>query len=146
MGKPDAGLGQFRFTQSRGGDVQWEVQAQHAQVFDAEQRATLQNVHVTLFGPKGQELVMEGDEGTIDTAKKNFVLSKHSGLIAVQFQNGYTLTTNNLAWTDGERRFDTLEPVVIIGNGLKITGRGLVGKIDTEEFRILADVRLDLTQ
>ena len=142
----DAGIEHFTFTQSRSGTVQWQVLAQRARLFETENRAALENVRVTLYGPTGRELQLEGDEGTIDTAKKNFVLAKRTGTIAVRLENGYTIFTNHLAWTDARREVTTSDTVTITGNGLEVTGRGLVGKLDVEEFQILEDVHVAILQ
>ncbi len=145
LGRSDAGIDQFKFIQSRAGVVQWEVQAQQAHVFEAEHRARLEQVQVTLYGSKGWELKLEGDEGTIDLVSKDFVLVKREDRIAVQLQSGYTIKTNHLAWTDREREVKTGDPVTISGHGLVVRGRGLVGKLDTEEFRIARDVQVVIT-
>jgi lipopolysaccharide export system protein LptC len=142
----DAGIDQFRFTRSRAGAVQWEVQAARARVFEAENRARLENVKVTLFGAKGWELKLEGDEGTVDTVRKDFVLVKHAAPIVVQLESGYTINTNHLAWRDEDRTIRTDDPITIHGNGLEVKGRGFVGKLDTEEFNILEDVHVAITQ
>lgn len=142
----DAGIDHFTFTQSKAGTVQWQVQAQRARLFDNENRAVLEGVEVTLYGPKGRELRLESDEGTIDTAKKNFVLAKRDGDIAVQLENGYTIFTNHLVWTDASREVSTAEAVRIIGNGLEVTGRGLLGRLDVEEFQVLEDVHVEIVQ
>ncbi len=144
--RADAGIDHFTFTQSRSGTVQWQVEAQHARLFETENRAALENVRVTLHGPTGRELQLEGDEGTIDTAKKNFVLTKRTGTIVVRLENGYTIHTNHLAWTDARREVTTADAVMITGNGLEVTGRGLIGKLDVEEFQILEDVHVAIVQ
>jgi len=142
----DAGIDRFTFTQSRAGAVQWQVQAQRARMFENENRAVLEGVQVTLYGTKGRELQMEGDEGTIDTAKKNFVLAKRTGDIVMRLESGYTILTNHLAWTDARREVTTSDAVTITGNGLEVKGRGLVGKLDIEEFQILEDVHVAILQ
>lgn len=142
----DAGIDNFAYTQSKSGAVQWQVLAQHARLFETLNRASLEGVQVTLYGPKGRTLYLEGDEGTIDTAKKNFVLAKRSGTITVQLDRGYTIFTNHLAWTDERREVTTADEVKIVGNGLEVTGRGLVGKLDVEEFQVLDDVHVSIVQ
>ena len=146
LDRADAGIDQFTFMQSRGGAVQWEVRAQHARVFETENRAILDQVQVTLYGKKGRELRLQGDEGTIDTVKRNFVLARHTGLIAVQLEGGYTVYTNHLAWNDASREITTGDPVTLSGNGLEVTGLGLVGKLDREEFQVLQDVHVEIVQ
>jgi lipopolysaccharide export system protein LptC len=144
--RADAGIDQFTFTQSRSGKVQWQVKAQRARLFEADHRAVLEHVQVTLYGPRGLEFHVEGDEGTVDTATKNFVLSKQTGAMTVHLENGYTIVTNRLAWTDARREVATAEPVTLTGNGVVITGRGLLGKLDSEEFQILNDVHVEILE
>jgi lipopolysaccharide export system protein LptC len=146
LGRSDAGIDQFKFTRSRAGIVQWEVQADRARVFEAENRALLEQVRVTLFGAKGWELKLEGDEGTVDLTTKDFILIKHTGPIAVQLESGYTINTNHLAWKDEDRTIRTDDPITIVGHGLEVKGRGFVGRLDTEEFRILEDVHVAIVQ
>jgi LPS export ABC transporter protein LptC len=142
----DAGIDRFTFTQSKNGQVQWQVQAQRAKVFESEKRAVLEDVQVTLFGQEGWELKLAGDEGTIDTDKRDFMLAKRNGVIAVELESGYTIYTNHLAWADADRRITTRDSVQIIGHGLEITGQGFVGKLDKEEFKILEDVQVEIAQ
>ena len=146
LAQVDAGIDQFSFMQSKGGAVQWHVQAQRARMSEAEHQATLEDVLVTLYGQKGWELKLSGDEGTIDTVQKNFTLVRRTGTIPVHLQNGYTIYTNHLHWVEERREVNTADPVTIIGQGMEITGRGLVGKLDSEEFKILHDVHVELTQ
>jgi LPS export ABC transporter protein LptC len=101
---------------------------------------------VTLYGQKGWELKLSGDEGTIDTTKKNFTLLRHNGTIPVHLQSGYTIYTNHLNWEEERREVSTKDAVTIIGQGMEITGRGLIGKLDSEEFKILDDVHVEITQ
>src|SRR5918996_1845079 len=128
LDRADAGIDQFTFMQSRAGVIQWQVQAERARMIESAHHAMLEQVEVTLYGSKGWEMKLQGDEGTIDTARKNFTLVRRDGPIAVQLQNGYTIYTNHLAWVDERREVRTDDPVTILGQGIEITGRGLVGR------------------
>lgn len=146
LGQSDAGISQFRFTQARAGVVQWEVLAQRARVFEAEKRALMEGVAVTLYGTKGWEMKLTGEEGTVNLATKDFVLANHMQPIVVQLEGGYTVASNHLTWTDGERTISTVDPVTVSGRGLTIRGRGFKGILDAEEFQVLENVRVDLDQ
>lgn len=144
MDTADATISQFAFTQTKGDTVQWQVQAKQARLFERERRAMLQVVAVTLFGQQGKEMTVTGDEGTLNTETKNFVLTNRSEPLMISTQSGYVIYTNHLAWTDQTRELRTQDPVRIVGHGLVVTGRGLLGHLDTEEFEILEDVHVDL--
>lgn len=140
----DARIQDFTFTQTKGEIVQWKVQAEQARLFEKESRAVLNRVQITLYGAQGKELTLSGDDGTLDTQTKNFQLSNRSTPIVVETQSGYTIQTNHLAWTDARHEIQTADHVTINGHGLQVTGRGLLGKMDTEEFQVLEDVRVDV--
>lgn len=140
----DAGIDQFSFLQSQDGKVRWRVEARRARIVEADHSAKLEQVRVTLYGATGWELKLEGDEGMLDTVKRDFVLSRSGGPIVVQLGSGYTIYTNRLAWADARREISTEEPVMMAGHGMEVRGRGLIGKLDTEEFRVLEDVQVDI--
>ena len=142
--KADAKVSQFTFTHTKGDTVQWQVQAQEARVFERDRQAMLQVVAVTLFGRQGRELTVTGDEGTLNTETKNFVLANRSEPLVIHTESGYVIYTNHLAWTDQTREIHTQDPVRIVGHGLEVTGRGLLGHLDREEFEVLEDVHVDL--
>ena len=140
----DARIQDFMYTQTNGDIVQWKVQAEQARLFEKDSHAVLSNVHVTLYGKQGQELTLSGDEGTLDTQTKNFQLSNRTAPIVVETQSGYTIHTNHLTWTDARHEIKTDDHVTINGDGLQVTGMGILGKMDTEEIQVLDNVRVDL--
>lgn len=140
----DATISNFTFTQTKGAVVQWQVQAQQARLFEQDKRALLRTVAVTLFGQQGKELTVTGEEGTLDTATKNFMLANRTTPLVVETTSGYIIYTNHLAWTDHTHEIRTQDPVRIVGHGLEVRGRGLLGHLDTEEFEVLEDVHVDL--
>ena len=143
INQADAIISQFTFTQTKGEKVQWQVNAKQARLFERDNKAILDNVAVTLFGLQGKEMTVQGDEGTLDTESKNFVLANRSEPLVIYTESGYIIYTNHLAWTDQTREIRTQDPVRIIGHGLELTGRGLLGHLDTEEFEVLEDVHVD---
>jgi LPS export ABC transporter protein LptC len=141
----DAGLREFSFVESKEGQVDWTIHAKEAQVFDAESKAILKSVLVTLSDARGLQMTVEGDDGTINTVSKDFVLSKRSGDLALVFEDGYTIYTPRLAWVNNERRFWTDEAVRITGpNHMEVTGQGMDTLLTTREMRIRRDARVEV--
>ncbi len=144
MDHADAVISKFTFTQTKGDKVQWQVDAKQARLFEQDKRAMLDQVAVTLFGASGKEMTVEGDEGQLDTSTKNFLLANRTEPLVVRTDSGYVIYTNHLTWTDETREIRTSDPVRIVGHGLEVTGKGLLGHLDREEFEILEDVHVDL--
>jgi len=140
----DAKLSEFIFTESKGDVLQWQVQAKQARVFEQKKQALLHDVALTFYGGGGEEVTVHGEEGTLDTASKKFMLSNREVPIIVTTRSGYTIYTNHLVWTDKAREIRTEDPVRIVGHGLEIRGLGLLGRMESEEFEVLHDVHVDL--
>lgn len=140
----DAGIEHVTFRQSRDGSVKWEVRAERAEVFEAERSAQLDTVQVTLYGAKGPELTLHSETGTIDTETRDFELANAREPIQVELEGGYTVFTNSLAWTEATGQLHTEAPVTIVGQGMVVSGRGLVGNLEDEEFQVRKDVHVKL--
>ena len=82
----DAKIEEFIFTQSKGDVVQWQVQAKQARLFEHDKRAVLRDVAFTFYGTGGDEVTVHGEEGTLDTATKNFRLMNRQTPIVVETQ------------------------------------------------------------
>lgn len=140
----DAKLGEFTFTQSKGEAVEWQVRAKQARLFEQDKRAVLHEVVLTFYGGAGDEVTVQGEEGTFNTATKDFVLANQEAPIVVQTRSGYTIYTNRLEWVAALKEIRTNAPVRIVGHGLEIRGQGLMARMPSEEFEILQDVHVDL--
>jgi LPS export ABC transporter protein LptC len=140
----DAKIEKFIFTQSKGDVVQWQVQAEQAKLFEQDKRAVLRDVALTFYSTEGEEVIVHGEEGTLDTATKDFRLANRQTPLIVETRSGYTIYTNHLVWTDKLREIRTEDSVRMVGHGLEVRGQGLLGRMETEEFEVLRDVHVDL--
>lgn len=137
----DAWIQGFTYRQTQSGTTRWEVVAERAQVFEQQHQANLQNVSVRLFGVEGEEMLVQSDEGIIDTSTKNFSLMNRDAPVSIAFANGFRVYSNHLQWIDASRKFTTRDEVQIQGPGVTITGTGLVAELDAEQFTILHNVQ-----
>lgn len=138
----DAEIEGFVYRQTEAGTIQWEVEAQKARVDESQHRAILEGVRMRLFGETGQTMELEAETGTIDTATRNFDLHNRHDLIEIELANGYTILSSHIHWEDEDHAIRTHHPVTIHGNGLTITGVGLLGTLTTETLRVLDDVQV----
>lgn len=140
----DAGIEGFVYRQTNEGRVQWEVEAQEAESHESQQHVLLKRVQVRLFAQEKQEMQLEAEEGTINTANGDFDLRNREDLIAIELANGYTILTPHIHWVDAAQTISTDKPVTIHGPGMIITGIGLVAELKTETLGVLDDVHVQL--
>ena len=110
-------------------------------MFDKEQRANLEQVAVTIQTPQGLEMRFDGDEGTIDTSKKDFSLRKKNELMVIQMSNGYTIKTSGIQWFNDERKMITEGPAHISGPQVEIDGKELKLAVENQEVTVSGDVQ-----
>ncbi len=143
----DAWINGFTYRQTQSGKTKWKVIAERAQVFEDQHIAKLEAVQVLLLGEneEKQEMTVNAEKGKIDTATNNFDLDNEKEMMAVHLASGYTIFSNHLTWVEAARKITTQTPVIIRGHGLTITGDGLVGMIDNEEFKVLRNVQVEVS-
>jgi len=141
----DAWIEGFTYRQTQSGVAKWEVVAKRARIIEAENLAQLEDVTVHLFEKGDKQLTVEADQGMINTKTKNIELRNHKDFLSVRLNNGYTIYSKHLQWWDSSRQVKSQTSVVIKGKGLTVTGTGLVGNVDAEEFQILSNVRAEVS-
>ena len=143
----DAWIQGFSYRQTRSGSTRWVVTANQAKVFEEEHLARLQDVQVQLFDGDFQreQLVITSEKGIMNTSTNDFDLVSEKDQTVMTFDSGYQVYSDRLTWVEQARQFQTTDPVMIRGDGLTITGVGLMGKVDSKEFQVLANVRVEVT-
>ena len=74
----------------------------------------------------------------------DFELVSQNKKTVMTFETGYEVFSDKLTWSEQNRQIHTPDAVVIKGDGLVITGTGLIGDVEKNEFRILNKVRAEV--
>ena len=137
----------FSYHQTRSGATKWVVTADQAKVFDDEHKATLQAVRVRLFDEDFQkeQMLITSEEGMMNTESNDFQLVSHNDKTVMSFESGYQVFSDSLMWKEQARQFSTKDDVIIRGEGMVITGTGLVGDAEKNAFQILHNVRAEVS-
>ena len=140
----DIQIRNFAFIQTQEGRDEWEIKAQKAEVFEEQKKAVLEKLEVRFSLPEGFGMTFYGEQGKLDTEKRDFEILSGDRDIEVVFNNGYKLSTRSLKWTNQEQRILITDPVEIQGPGLKIHGQGLEASLASQEFKVLSNVRAEV--
>ncbi len=143
-GPADVKIGNFTVVQTQGEGRQWELVAKRAELFAGRQEAVLEGVAVTLHRPVGGDLLVRGDRGLLDTARKNFFLENMGAPLEISLDPGTTLVTEGVRWNNDRREIEAVGPVRIRGRNFEVSGQGLIVKVVPQEFQVSGDVRLSL--
>ena len=138
----DIGIQDLSFIQTRSGEIEWEISARSAELFESEHRAALENARVVLRTPDGLAVSIEGDRGMINTDNHDFKMEGQDNAIRLEITNGYTILTKELEWKDREHLIRSSHPVRILGPWFVIDGVGLIIDTLSQEFKISEGVHV----
>lgn len=142
----DAWIHGFTYRQTQSGSTKWIVNANQAKVFEKEHVAKLETVLVRLFDSAFQkeQLRITSEEGVMNTSNNDFELVSKNEKTVITFESGFQVFSDKLTWNEQSRQIYTTDQVTIKGDGLIITGTGLEGDVDKNEFHLLKNVRAEV--
>lgn len=126
----------FRFEQFEDGKVPWRMDARHADLYENKE-ARLREIEIVFKGTNAQTVILQGDEGTLDTESGSAVIRRGTQDVRVKTSDGYLMTTASLIWESGERLVRTADPFKLLGSSLYLEGKGI--SADTELRTIAVD-------
>ena len=138
----DLKLDRLRYTETRDGVKEWELEAASAQYFKEDGTVVLEKMRAAFFGKSEQTYSLEGEKGRFNTQTK--AIEAFDG-VKLETSDGYRLETQTLRYQADKRELSTGDPVEMQGPQGKITGTGLIVHLDQQRMKILREVTVVLT-
>ena len=138
----DIKLDRLRYTETREGVKEWELEAASAQYFKDDGSVVFEKVRAAFFGKNEQTYSLEGEKGRLNTQTR--AVEAFDGVKLVT-SDGYRLETGSLRYQADKRELITGDPVEMNGPQGKITGTGMIVHLDQQRIKILRRVTVVLT-
>lgn len=138
----DLKLDRLRYTETREGFKEWELEAASAQYFKEDHAVVFAEVRAAFFGENEQVYSLRSERGRLNTQTK--VIEAYGG-VRLETSDGYRAETGSLRYEAERRELSTGDPVALSGPQGKIEGQGLVVLLDQQKMKILGPVSVVLT-
>lgn len=135
-------LDRLRYTETREGVKEWELEAASAQYFKEEGSVVFEKVRAAFFGKNEQTYSLEGEKGRLNTQTR--AVEAFDG-VRLETSDGYRLETRSLRYQADKRQLSTEDPVKMSGPQGKMTGTGFVVDLDQQRIKVLGQVTVILT-
>lgn len=125
------------------GEKEWELWADEALAFKAEQQWTLENVKAVFFGKDGVRFTVTGKEGYVEPKTKNMQVK---GDVVTRSSNGYVFKTQKVTYSSSDRSLsgphdiDMVGPKDKSGKHMSLTGTGMKADLNESTIKILSNV------
>lgn len=130
-------LARVHQTATKDGVVQWEMDADSAELDSESGRMRLKAPHVRFFLADGTQVVLTAAQGTLNTRSNNMQVQGN-----VQVQNGrYTLITEKLAYQHGDRILRADAPVQIVGQAVDLRADTMTYDLKTDRAHFSGRVK-----
>ena len=137
----DLKLDRLRYTETRDGVKEWELEAASAQYFKEDGSVLLEKVRAAFFGKSMQTYSLEGEKGRFNTQTKTI---EAFGGVRLETSDGYRMETQSLSYQADKRQLSTEDRVEMQGPQGKISGTGLIVHLDQQRITILGQVKVVL--
>lgn len=98
--------------EAKNDEKEWELWADRATGFRADQDLTLNRVKAVFFGDNGVEMTVTGNRGRVEPKTKNMRIE---GEVVTKSNNGYTFKTESISYQSDTRVLTSPNPVEVIG-------------------------------
>jgi len=125
---------------THGATLDWEANADTAQVYSKRQLARVQSVRIRYFQKGKLVSVAKADTADLGTETHDILAS---GEVELRAQNGVTLYCDRLKWDHKRQRVSSDGAVRVVRKGSVLTGRGFSADRDLEDVVVREDVRIE---
>ena len=98
--------------ESKNDEKEWELWADRATGFRADQDLSLNKVKAVFFGDNGVEMTVTGARGRVEPKTKNMRIE---GDVVTRSNNGYVFKTESVSYQSDTRRLVSPSPVEVLG-------------------------------
>ena len=139
----DLKLDRVRYTETREGIKEWELEAASAQYFKDESTVILEKVKATFFGKNQETYVLVGEKGRFNTQTRAVEMF---GGVELDSSDGYHFRTQSLKYQADKRELSTPDPVEGKGPQIRVEGIGMIVELDRQRLQILSQVNTTLSR
>ena len=136
--KADIRIEKARYTETKDGHKEWELEADSAQYFKNDNLTAFENVKVIFYSKNGVNYTLIGREGRLRNDSKDMDIV---GDVVVTSTDNYQLKTDSLQYIADVRQISTKDKVFFTGPGINIEGTGFLADMVTEMVSVFANVR-----
>ncbi len=134
----------FHWTQMKAGERQWVLTAREANYLADKTTLKLTDAVVTMASSDGKPVVVNAPHADLTLNGNHVTRAYLSGGTVIHFGD-YVLSTDSATFMPDDDKVEAPGLVTVVGDGLKVTGVGLIGHPKTRVFQLSTQVETVVT-
>lgn len=125
-----------RHTATHNGKVQWELEADSAQMQDETKKVVLQSPDVIFFSNDGEQFKLEANQGILDTKNNNMVVEGGVHL----YSHRYTVYTEKMTYQHAKRLLVSKGRINILNDAVQLQANAMTYDIENNQVQFNGQV------
>jgi len=125
-----------RHTATQNGKIQWELEADSAQMSSESQDVVLQSPDIVFFSDNGEKIELTAARGILNTRNNNMVVE---GTVRL-FNRQFAVHTEKLIYRHAKRLLESNGPIEILGSAVQLQANALTYNIETNQAHFTGQV------
>ena len=134
----------FHWTQMKAGERQWVLTAGEADYSADKTTLKLTDAVVTMVSSDGKPVVVNAPHADLTLNGNHVTRAYLTGGTVIHFGD-YVLSTDSATFMPDDDKVEAAGLVTVVGDGLKVTGVGLIGHPKTRVFQLSTQVETVVT-
>ncbi|HTW87263.1 MAG TPA: LPS export ABC transporter periplasmic protein LptC [Candidatus Binataceae bacterium] len=135
----------FHWTQMKGGQKEWVLTAHDASYADDRTSVLLRDAKVTMTASDGKAVMLEAPQVTLKMNGNHVQQANMTGGLTVHYGD-FVVTTDHAIFVPDTDLITAPGAVVVSGQGIKVTGVGLIGHPHQQQFDLGSQVNTEIIQ
>ncbi len=136
----NVGIKNFHLMEEEDGRKKWELEANEAEIINANDITQLKDVRVTFFQEGRESVTLRADRGTVKNKTRNI---EAFGNVVIS-DGKYILKSDQLSCQWNSKLVAAEGFVEIIGKMYNVTGTGMISNLKEESIEILKNVKMTI--
>ncbi len=136
--KADLQLKKVKYTETREGVMEWELEAFSVGYFQEEETVLCEKIKATFFGQNEVSFTLTGAKGKFNIKTK--IIEVFDG-VKIDSSDGYHLCAPSIKYLAEKRELMTTDLVQMEGPRFRVEGQGMIVDIAQQRIKLLNQVR-----
>ncbi len=134
-------IDQFHLIRLRGEDIEWEIGAKRAIIYNGEDDTEIQEIDITYNPPGGTPIKLIAERGRYNIGTNTFYVKKLNRDVDIKVGKNLIINTGSLVWSEEKRERSSPGQVHVRGEKFILEGENLIANLDTGVYEIKKNIQ-----
>lgn len=134
----------FHLTHYKGEDIEWEIVAHNAMIYNGEEDARIRDFYMTYVPKGGSPVKISAEKGRYNINANTLMVEKVDRDVDIEIGQGLTIIGSRFSWSGDKREIFGPGNIRVVGERFYLEGEDLSGNVDNGLYEIKKNIRANM--